>query len=59
MPDNVRIDNHHGFVHIHFTLKGKKNEIKEKDMDTLIDIIVMNITKNKELNLKELKEDIL
>jgi len=59
MPDNIRIDNHHGFVHIHFTPKGKKHEIKEKNIDTLLNIIVQNIGKNEELDLNKLKEDLL
>jgi hypothetical protein len=59
MPNNIRIDNHHGFEHLHFSLKGKKHEITEKNMDTLINIIITNVEKNKELNLNELKEDLL
>ena len=59
MPDNLRIDNHHGFVHIHFNLRGEKIEIKETNLDILFDIIVENVTKNKKLNLDELRGDLL
>ncbi|WP_281192496.1 hypothetical protein [Methanobrevibacter filiformis] len=33
MPDNVRVDNFHGFPHIHFSLKGKHNKININNMD--------------------------
>jgi hypothetical protein len=59
MPDNVRMDNHHGYPHIHYTPKGKKFEIKEKNVEILFDMVLENVTKNGRLNLNELKEGLL
>jgi nitroimidazol reductase NimA-like FMN-containing flavoprotein (pyridoxamine 5'-phosphate oxidase superfamily) len=59
ISDNICIDNHHGYPHIHYSLKGEKYEIKEENPNILFEIIIENVKKNMKLNLKELKEELL
>jgi hypothetical protein len=33
MPPEIRIDNANGFVHIHFSLRGKHHPINKKDFN--------------------------
>jgi hypothetical protein len=55
MPDNIRIDNFHGFSHIHLEFKGKHEPIKYDSFETVLNIIIDHIEINKGLNKKKLR----
>lgn len=54
IPPNIRIDNFHGYAHIHFSPKGKKHRIKEENFDKIYQIVRIHLKKNKKLIKKEL-----
>ncbi len=54
MPDNVRIDNFHGFPHLHLTEKGNHEPIKYDSFDTVINIVIDHIERNRKLNKEKL-----
>ncbi|MCL2687781.1 MAG: hypothetical protein FWE58_04530 [Methanobrevibacter sp.] len=56
IPPHARIDNFHGYSHIHFTPTGKKHKIIEMDFDMLYEIIRTHLKKNKKLIKEELLE---
>lgn len=58
-PDGIRIDNFHGFVHIHLSFNGDKIPIKHNDPKKIIKIIENHIFKNKGIIKKELLEELL
>ena len=57
-PDGIRIDNFHGFMHIHLEIGGKKYPIQE-DKKEIKEIVVNHINKNKRIIKKELREELL
>lgn len=60
MPNSVRVDNYHGFPHIHFSLKGKHQPIKKEiTIDEAFKIITDPITNNIKINKEKLKEELL
>ncbi|KZX16340.1 hypothetical protein MBCUT_08920 [Methanobrevibacter cuticularis] len=59
MPDEVRVDNYHGFLHIHLSLNGDKIPIKNNNRDEVFIIIRNHIIKNKDIIKKELLEELL
>ena len=59
MPDNIRIDNYHGFTNIHFSLNGKHEKIKYDDFDEIYRIIKMHILLNKGINKKLLRKELI
>lgn len=62
LPSKVRIDNFHGYPHIHFKLHGIKHNIKVNDMDEAYRIVhnhIMDFKKvNKRILFRELNYDI-
>ncbi|MDR0774697.1 MAG: MarR family transcriptional regulator [Rickettsia sp.] len=54
MPDGLRIDNYHGFPHIHFTHKGKKHKINTNNMEKALEILYNHIWKNEIINKKKI-----
>jgi len=59
MPDEIRVDNYHGFPHIHLSLEGDKIPIKYNDRDEVFIIIRNHLLKNKDIIKKELLEELL
>ncbi len=59
MPDNVRTDNFHGFSHIHMQVKGEHEPIKYDDFETVYNIILDHIERNKGINKKELRLELI
>ena len=59
MPGNVRIDNFHGFSHIHMEFKGKYELIKHDSFETVINILTDHIGRNKGLNKKKLRLELV
>jgi len=59
IPDKIRVDNFHGFPHIHLTFDGEKIAIKYDDMNEIVMIIRNHLQKNKNLIKKELLEELL
>jgi len=53
-PPHTRIDNFHGYTHIHFSPKGKRHNIKLENFDEIYEIIRKHLKKNKKLIKKEL-----
>jgi hypothetical protein len=58
IPPNLRIDNFHGFPHIHFTPKGEKHSIEENDFDSIYNIIRNHLKQNKEIIKEELIKEL-
>jgi hypothetical protein len=59
MPDNVRIDNFHGFSHMHMEIQGKHEPIKYDSFETVINVVIDHIGRNKGLNKKKLRLELL
>lgn len=59
MPDNVRIDNFHGFTHLHLEGKGCHEPIKHDPFDTVLNIVVDHIERNRGLHKKELRLELI
>ncbi|KZX10143.1 hypothetical protein [Methanobrevibacter curvatus] len=59
MPDEVRIDNFHGFPHMHY-FAGDNNHksIKTNTLTEALAIIINYLTKNDELIKEDLKEEL-
>ena len=59
IPIGIRIDNFHGFPHIHFTLKGEKHKINVEEFEKALYIVFLHISKNKKINPEKLFEELL
>ncbi|MDR2623170.1 MAG: hypothetical protein LBC39_01165 [Methanobrevibacter sp.] len=59
MPIEIRVDNAHGFVHIHFSHRGIHHKINKTDFDEIYEIIVRHIEINKIIDKKKLWEELL
>ena len=59
MPIKIRIDNFHGFSHIHYSLKGKHVNINVNDKDEAFKIVVNHILNNIEIDKLKLTEELL
>lgn len=59
MPDNIRLDNFHGFPHIH--MEGVENHlpITYNDFKTVDNLIMDHIDRNTGINKKELLMELL
>lgn len=58
MPNNIRIDNFHGFPHMHYTLKGKHQPIKTKTLSESLNIVLNYLSQNDEINIEDLKKEL-
>ncbi|MCL2116215.1 MAG: hypothetical protein FWH29_08340 [Methanobrevibacter sp.] len=58
-PINIRIDNFHGFPHIHYSLKGKHHPIQINNLNEAYKIVVKHIENNKKIDKKKLTEELL
>ncbi|MCK9152288.1 hypothetical protein [Methanobacterium alcaliphilum] len=58
MPDNIRIDNNHGYCHIH--LKNKKNHhpLKNDSFESIYQIISDHIQENNQIDMDKLKKEL-
>jgi len=59
MPIEIRIDNAHGYVHIHFSLKGTKHKINKTNFYEIYGIIETHIEKNRVIDKKRLLRELL
>ena len=59
MPIEIRIDNAHGYVHIHFSLKGPKHKINKRNFYEIYEIIEKHIEKNSILDKNKLWSELL
>nr|WP_302578488.1 hypothetical protein [Methanobrevibacter arboriphilus] len=57
MPDGTRVDNFHGFMHIHLEHNGKKHSIIENKTQ-ILKIIIKHIERNKKIIKKGLLEEL-
>ena len=59
IPINIRIDNFHGFPHIHYSLKGKHHLIGINDLKRAYEIVVGHIENNEKIYKEKLTEELL
>ncbi|MGL6298850.1 MAG: hypothetical protein ACRC1M_06775 [Methanobacteriaceae archaeon] len=58
MPIGIRIDNFHGFPHIHFSQNGIKHEINTNDFNEAYEIVFKHILTNNKINKGKLREEL-
>jgi hypothetical protein len=58
MPNKIRIDNFHGFPHIHYSLKGKHQPIKTGTLTEALKIVLNYLSENDELVVEDLKNEL-
>jgi len=58
LPDGIRLDNFHGFSHIHLTLDGDHHHIKYDNADEIIVFLLNHIDKNKGIDIEKLKKEL-
>jgi hypothetical protein len=59
MPDSIRIDNNHGYCHIHTEYKKNYQKIKENSLESIYLMIIDHIEINNGINLDELKKELI
>ncbi len=59
MPDSIRIDNNHGYCHIHIEYKKNHQNIKDNSLEAIYAMIMDHIEINKGINLDELKKELI
>ncbi|MDP3624485.1 MAG: hypothetical protein Q8R66_11260 [Methanobacteriaceae archaeon] len=59
MPDSIRIDNNHGYCHIHLEYKKNYQNIKENSLEAIYSMITDHIEINNGINLDELKKELI
>ncbi len=59
MPESIRIDNNHGYCHIHIEYKKNYQKIKDDSFDDIYQLIIGHIEKNNGINLDDLKKELL
>ena len=59
MPESIRIDNNHGYCHIHLKYKKNYQKIKDDSFDDIYQLIIGHIEKNNGINLDDLKKELL
>ncbi|MDR0911329.1 MAG: hypothetical protein LBM96_01845 [Methanobrevibacter sp.] len=58
MPIELRVDNAHGFVHIHFSHRGIKHKINKNNFYEIYEIIVNHIEENKIIDKRKLWDEL-
>jgi hypothetical protein len=58
IPPHARIDNFHGYPHIHFSPKGTKHKITEKNFNEIYQIVRTHLKTNKKLIKKLILEEL-
>jgi hypothetical protein len=58
MPDSIRIDDNHGYCHIHIGTKKNYHIIKDDTFDAIYSLIMDHIELNKGINMDELKKEL-
>lgn len=59
MPDSIRIDNNHGYCHIHLKYKKNYQTIKDDSFGGIYQLIIGHIEENNGINLDDLKKELL
>lgn len=59
MPESIRIDNNHGYCHIHLKYKKNYQTIKNNSFIGIYQLIIGHIEKNNGINLDDLKKELL
>jgi len=59
MPESIRIDNNHGYCHIHLKYKKNYQTIKDNSFDGIYQLIIGHIEENNGINLDDLKKELL
>ncbi len=58
MPESIRIDNNHGYCHIHLKYKKNYQKIKDDSFDGIYQLIIGHIEENNGINLDNLKKEL-
>ena len=58
MPDGIRLDNFHGYPHIHWN-NGEIEEIIHDDYEIVLEIIRASISRGKDINLTDLRKELV
>ncbi|MGL4669841.1 MAG: hypothetical protein ACRCVG_04515 [Methanobacteriaceae archaeon] len=59
MPIGIRIDNFHGFPHIHFSQNGKKHNINTNNFNKVYKVVFTHILTNTKISKEKLREELL
>lgn len=59
MPESIRIDNNHGYCHIHLKYKKNYHKIKDDSFEGIYQLIIDHIESNNGINLDDLKKELL
>lgn len=58
MPDSIRIDDNHGYCHIHLKCKQDYHTIQDDSFEAIYQKIVNHIVENNEINMDKLKKEL-
>lgn len=58
MPESIRIDDNHGYCHIHLEYKKNYYPIKDDSFQAIYQGILNHIQDNKGINLDKLQKDL-
>jgi hypothetical protein len=59
MPESIRIDNNHGYCHIHIEYKKNYQTINDNSFNDIYQLIIGHIEKNNGINMDDLKKELL
>lgn len=58
MPESIRIDDNHGYCHIHIGKKKNYHPIKDDTFEAIYLVLVEHIARNKGINRPELRKEL-
>ncbi|PKL66258.1 MAG: hypothetical protein CVV28_11710 [Methanobacteriales archaeon HGW-Methanobacteriales-1] len=58
MPESIRIDNFHGYCHIHLHEKKNYHTIKDDTFDNIYNLLVEHLERNKGIDVSELEKEL-
>ncbi len=58
MPESIRIDNFHGYCHIHIHEKKNYHTIKDESFDNIYHLVVEHLERNNGINVLELEKEL-
>jgi hypothetical protein len=58
MPGSIRIDDNHGYCHIHIGNKKNYQPIKDDSFEAIYQILVQHLERNKGIDLAELRKEL-
>lgn len=58
MPESIKIDNFHGYCHIHIHEKKNYHTIKNDNFANIYQLVLTHLDRNKGINVEELEEEL-